>query len=135
MKLSVIDYHVSPHSVSPSADALASFVNQDVVGSVFIVNPLTGLLDDALSQVLSDPSSPKSQSLLSVLPRVHADTPSHLSDDELMALVRSRYCSTPSEVAAFTEHLRSLCSEPDSNPSSAASSSPQSSEAPDNSNS
>ena len=134
MKLTVIDYHVSPNSVSPSVDALASPVKQDVVGSVFIVNSNTGLLDDALSQVLCDPSSPKSQSLLSVLPRTHSDSPSHLSDDELMALVRSRYCSTPSEVAAFTDHLRSLCSEPEVNSSSEVPSSPQPSEAPDNSN-
>lgn len=135
MKLTVIDYHVSPHSVSPSVDAFTSPVKQDVVGSVFIVNPVTGLLDDALSQVLNDPSSPKSQSLLSVLPRVHSDSPNQLSDDELMALVRSRYCSTPSEVSVFTEHLRSLCSEPDAKASLDAPSSSQSSEAPDNSNS
>lgn len=135
MKLTVIDYHVSPHSVSPSVDALSSPVNQDVVGSVFIVNPVTGLLDDALSQVLSDPSSPKSQSLLSFLPRVHTDAPSNLSDEELMALVRSRYCSTPSEISAFTEHLRSLCSEPDAKASPDAPSSSQSPEALDNSNS
>lgn len=134
MKLVQIDYHVSPRSVSPSADALVSPVTQDVLGSVFIVNPLTGLLDDALSQVLNDPSSPKSDALLSVLPRIHSDAPSNLSDDELMSLVRSRYCSTPSEVSSFTEHLRSLCSEADVSTSEAPSSS-QPSEAADNSNS
>lgn len=107
MKRIVIDYHVDTPVVHCSAESVVSPVSQQPVGSVFIVDPVSNHLVDVLSQVVQDPNNPRNQMLLSQLQKVGTDSNSHLSDDDLLSMVRSRYCQTPSEVDAFSKYLKS----------------------------
>lgn len=108
MKLINIDYSVPERPCSFSSEALSSPIDQSVVGSVFVVDPHTNLLVDCLSQVLQSPNSPRNSVLLQYLQKREHDTPNHLSDDDLISLVRSRYASTPSELQDLSEHLQSV---------------------------
>lgn len=108
MKRIYFDYSVKTDYVKPTSDSLASPVNQDVVGSVFIVNPETHLIDDCLSQVLSDPSNPRNEALLKNLRPLGSASDKHLSDDDLLALSPSRYAQTPSELSAYSKHINSV---------------------------
>lgn len=108
MKLIYIDYSVPYRPCSFSSEALASPIDQSVVGSVFVVDPQTNLLVDCLSQVLQSPNSPRNSVLLQYLQKTGHDTSNHLSDDDLISLVRSRYASTPSELQELSDHLQSV---------------------------
>lgn len=79
------------------------FVDQSVIHSVFLPNKY-GFLSDVLSQVIQNPSSPLAQILGSKMP----DKPTHLSDEDLLNLVRSRYAQSPSELTQLRNALDSL---------------------------
>lgn len=125
MKRIVIDYHVDTPVVHCSAESVVSPVSQEPVGSVFIVDPVSNHLVDVLSQVIQDPNNPRNQMLLSQLQKVGNDSNSHLSDDDLLAMVRSRYCQTPSEVDAFSQYLKSYINTHDVEPQPESLSEPQ----------
>lgn len=115
MKRLHIDYHVDDtSSVVVPSETYKSVVDQSPVGSVFQINPVTGHLDDVLSQVVQDPTSEKSKSLLPYLEPVGRDSNQKLSDDELMAMVRSRYIDSPTELSAFAASLASYADEANS---------------------
>ena len=122
------DYHVESSVNRYAPEACTSPIDQSVVGSVFIVNPATGLLEDCLSQVINDPTNPRNDMLLSLLQRVGVDKPSNLSDDDLLKLVRSRYAQTPSELSRMVEYLKSLVNSSEPAASESAASEPSSSE-------
>lgn len=111
MKRVVNDYSIDVTRINYSDDALKSPVDQSVVGSVFIIDPITGSLKDCLSQVVQDPSNPRNPELLKMLEPVGNDSPTGLSDDELMSMLRSRYAQSPSEVTRYSEMLQTVVNE------------------------
>lgn len=125
MKRIVIDYHVDTPVVHCSAESSVSPVSQQPVGSVFLIDPVSNHLVDVLSQVVQDPNNPRNQMLLSQLQKVGNDSNSHLSDDDLLAMVRSRYCQTPSEVDSFSQYLKSYIKSHDVEPLPEAQPEPQ----------
>ncbi len=105
MERIIFDYHVDTESpVTIPDETFKGVVDQSPVGSVYQINPKTGHLDDVLSQIVQDPS--KAQYLGQFLQKVGTDVVNHLSDEDLMNMVRSRYIDSPSEVADFAERLR-----------------------------
>lgn len=103
-----VNYHIDINELKgPNCDneALSSPVDQSVIGSVFIVDPTTGHLKDCLSQVVSDPNNPRNPALMQFLKPIGSDKNYHLSDDDMISMLRSKYCQTPSELKRFSDYL------------------------------
>ena len=107
-------YHVDIECLSstslPHVDGFQTgYINQSDMDVLYPINPVTGMRDDVLSQIV-DPNTGelKKSQLLSTLP--HIPSPQHrpVDDDTLLSLLQSRFTQSRVECDDFAKYVEKI---------------------------
>lgn len=107
-------YHVDierlPSTSLPHVDAFQTgYINQSEMDVLYPINPVTGMRDDVLSQIV-DPNTGelKKSQLLSTLPKIPSPQHRSVDDDTLLSMLQSRFTQSRVECDDFAKYVEKI---------------------------
>jgi hypothetical protein len=107
-------YHVEPDSIPiskiPQDSAFQKgYINQDEMDILFPINPVTGMRDDVLSQIV-DPNTGdlKKNQLLGLLQKNTVPQHRSVDDETLLSLLQSRFTQSLVECDDFARYVENI---------------------------
>lgn len=107
-------YHVDiaslPSTSLPHVDAFQTgYINQSEMDALYPINPVTGMRDDVLSQIV-DPGTGelKKSQLLSTIQKIPSPQHRSVDDDTLLSMLQSRFTQSRVECDDFAKYVEKI---------------------------